>query len=55
MRYRDKTTNMPMVNSTPSVSGPRQDTLNFLRTFARLYRPQMDAQSISAPAPQAEC
>ena len=29
-----------MPHSTPSLCGPSQETLNFLRLFARVYDPQ---------------
>ena len=35
----------PMDNVTPSgIAGPRKKTIDYIRTFARLYRPQMEAK-----------
>lgn len=44
-----------MLNSTPALVSPRQETLNFLRQFARTYRPQVSVASVSVPNPQGTC
>ena len=41
---------MPMNDSTPISTSPREETLLFLRNFARAYRPQEDKQQADALA-----
>lgn len=44
-----------MPNSTPVLVSPRQETLNFLRQFARSYRPQTMSECSSVPTPVGSC
>ena len=32
-----------MNDSTPKKKSPRKETINFLKTFARIYQPGMDS------------
>ncbi len=42
-----------MTDSTPAQLSPRQETIDFLRHFARMYRPQ--TSDAYAPIPQGSC